>query len=84
MLKSEVRHKPWLLTISLQKCFLHCETSSALMSWQNLLPWNFWDQINSEGTVSSQWHRGGILRPGKGNGRPRERDGCDSLGRERP
>lgn len=29
MLKSEVRHKSWLLTISLQKCFLHCETSSA-------------------------------------------------------
>lgn len=35
--------------------------------------------------MSSQWHRGAILWPGKRKGGHREQDwGCDSLGRERP
>lgn len=89
MLKSEVRCKPWILTISVQKCFLHCEiniTPSACfeeLAECTALEFLGPNKLRRHSVQSVAQRRDPLAWEGKGQTQGTGW-GCDSLGREKP
>lgn len=89
MLTSEVRRKPWLLTLRVQKCFLHCEISlTPSACYEELAEFTALEFLGPNKLrrhrVQSVVQRSDPLA-WEGKGQTQGTGcGCDSLGRERP